>query len=155
VQVVKAIKKVQGEAESTNLSAISKTAVRLVPQSSGSKGTKENKQAGNERGLDPWPRSDFFDDGGNQFQIESMFLRKHQAHALHRKPEFPTDRVESSSVTQQGTTGKFYCEYILPANQKTLRGVSPLRSSRFLPLPWQHHAWLAPAHRKTLRQQPF
>jgi hypothetical protein len=24
-----------------------------------------------------------------------------------------------------------------------------------LPLPWQHHSWLSPAHRKTLRQQPF
>jgi hypothetical protein len=28
-------------------------------------------------------------------------------------------------------------------------------SSYFLPLLWQHHAWIAPAHRKTLRQQPF
>jgi hypothetical protein len=29
------------------------------------------------------------------------------------------------------------------------------QSSYFLPLPWQHHAWIASPHRKTLRQQPF
>jgi hypothetical protein len=38
------------------------------------------------------------------------------------------------------------------------RGVWALHTSHpsyLLPLPWQHHAWTAPAHRKTLRQQPF
>ena len=29
------------------------------------------------------------------------------------------------------------------------------KHSSLLPLPWQHHAWTAPTHRKALRQQPF
>jgi hypothetical protein len=36
-----------------------------------------------------------------------------------------------------------------------VRALHTTQSSYLLPLPWQHHTWIAPAHRKTLRQQPF
>jgi hypothetical protein len=38
------------------------------------------------------------------------------------------------------------------------RGIWALHASKpsyLLPLPWQHQAWIAPTHRKTLRQEPF
>jgi hypothetical protein len=38
---------------------------------------------------------------------------------------------------------------------KGVKALHSFQSSYLLPLPWQHHAWIAPAHRKTLRQQPF
>jgi hypothetical protein len=66
---------------------------------------------------------------------------------LDKKP-IKQHRPLESSPQQATTTPSFW--------KHDTRGVRALLQSPYLlPLPWQHHAWTAPAHRKTLRQQPF
>jgi hypothetical protein len=58
--------------------------------------------------------------------------------------------VNQSTKHQNTTTKNHWIQ--------TTRGERDLPTSHppyLLPLPWQHHAWIAPAHRKALRQQPF
>jgi hypothetical protein len=58
----------------------------------------------------------------------------------------PTD----SSPQQETTPPRFWKH-----DTRRVRDLLTSQSPSLLPLPWQHHAWTAPAHRKTLRQQPF
>jgi hypothetical protein len=170
------IKRVKEEAISTNPSAISKTAVRLVPQSFGSKGIMENNQAGNELEEETQPSLDtsFGDDrntnqpptaphapGNNrgpifhpQYMVTVTQRKAYRKQTLVDRPLLVKEPTNTQPAKDSSPTKA------IPINLWTqqARGVRALhtsKSSYLLPLPWQHHSWIAPAHRKTLRQQPF
>jgi hypothetical protein len=57
-------------------------------------------------------------------------------------------------TTEHSSQTKALPTYLWIQQARGIRALTP-KSSYLLPLPWQHHAWTAPAHRKTLCQQPF
>jgi hypothetical protein len=81
---------------------------------------------------------------------------------LHKTRQGKSNRdipVRKSKTTNITTTTEESSPQDLKSYWKQhTRGVRALHTfhtSYLLPLPWQHHAWTAPAHRKALRQQPF
>jgi hypothetical protein len=80
----------------------------------------------------------------SKIKAKNAFIKNTQA-----QPEAPKIPKTTTSQTKTLLT-IFWIQHA--------RGVSALHTSHpsyLLPLPWQHQAWIAPAHRKALRQQPF
>jgi hypothetical protein len=176
MQVSADIKRVKEEAISTNPSAISKTAVRLVPQSLGSKGIMENNQAGNELEEERQPSLDTsFGDEGNtnqpptdphapgnnrgptfhpQYMVTATQRKAYRKQTLVVRPLLVKEPTNTQSAQDSSQT-KAAPTYFWTQQARGVRASYTSKSSYLLPLPWQHHSWIAPAHRKTLRQQPF
>jgi hypothetical protein len=74
---------------------------------------------------------------------------------IYRKNSAISTVPHHQTVKPTSTQQKSTSSAIRTQHTREVRAIHSSQSSYLLPLPWQHHAWLAPPHRKTLRQQPF